>query len=229
MKKKVVVISLGGSLIAPEHIDAVFLDKFKKTLKKYSKTRKFVIVCGGGTVARNYMQALAKEKVPEIELSLAGMRATRANAVFMMQFFGKEANASLPLDMRHVKNELLKNNIVICGALRFVPKTTSDSTAARLARYLKSPFINMTNVKGLYTANPHTHKNAKFIPSISWKDFEKKARKMHYKNGQHFVLDQHAATLIRKHKIPTYIIGKGLNNLKNIISNKKFIGTTISG
>jgi len=226
---KIVVISLGGSLIVPEKIDFNFLDLFKKTLRRFYKDYKFVIVCGGGTIARKYINALNYEHKSEKELSIAGIRATRMNAMFMMQFFGKEANDTLPLNMEEVRSNLHKNKLVICGALRYAEKSTSDGTAAKLANFLGTEFINMTNITGLYTKNPLTHDDAKFIPHETWKRFEKRANKMKHKAGQHFVLDQSASTLIRKHKIKTYIIGKDLKNLENILKNKKFVGTTICG
>ena len=87
----------------------------------------------------------------------------------------------------------------------------------------------MTNIKGLYTANPLTHKKAKFIPEINWRDFDKMANKSKYKPGQHFVLDQGAAKIIRKFKIPTYIIGSDLKNIAKILKKEKFIGTLVEG
>ena len=102
--------------------------------------------------------------------------------------------------MKEVKNLLSKNKVVFCGALRYAPNQTSDATAAKLASYLKTDFINLTNVPGLYSSNPAKNKNAKFISEISWEDFKKKAMSIKYKPGQHFVLDQTASALIKKHK-----------------------------
>lgn len=226
--KKVIVISLGGSLIIPaDRINFHFLDSFKKVLRKHYRTHKFVVVCGGGSIARKYIEMLRKEGKSEKELSLAGIRATRMNAMFMMQFFGKEANDTLPIDMKEIKNHLAKNNVVICGALRYTSKSTSDSTAAKLASYLKTEFINMTNIKGLYTSNPLTHKKARFIPYINWRRFEKMANRMKHEAGQHFVLDQKASTIIRENKIKTYIIGKDAKNLNKILHKMRFTGTLI--
>jgi len=227
--KKVITISLGGSLIIPDKINYAIIEKLKKILRKNYKNYKFAIVCGGGAIARAYISAMKKEHKSIYEISQAGIRATRMNALFMANFFGKEANSILPRDMQEVKNQLKKNDVVFCGALRYDNNSTSDSTAAKLASFLKTDFINMTNVPGLYTSNPSTDKNAKFIPSISWKEFEKKALKIPYHSGQHFVLDQKASTIIRKHKIKTYIIGQNLINLEKILKGKKFTGTTISG
>lgn len=225
--KKTIVISLGGSLIIPEKINFPFLHKFKKELRKHYQSHKFVIVCGGGVIARKYIYALKKENKSNKELSSAGIRATRENAKFMMQFFGKESNDKLPMNMEEVKDNLRKNKVVICGALRYAPNSTSDGTAAKLAHFLKTTFINMTNVKGLYDKNPKKYVNAKFIPEISWSEFEKKALAIKYKAGQNFVLDQSAAVLIKKHKIKTYVIGQNISNLTKIIKGRKFIGTVI--
>lgn len=226
--KKVIVMSLGGSIIIPDKIEIRFLENFKKTLQKNYKNYKFIIVCGGGSIARKYISALSKETKNEKLLSLAGIRATRMNALFLMQLFGKEANDSLPMNMKEVKDNLNKNHVVICGALRYSPKSTSDGTAAKLASFIKSDFINITNIKGLYSENPKENKNAKFIPYESWKDFEKRANKIKYHAGEHFVLDQEAAKIIKKHKIKTYIIGNDLSNLTKLLNQDKFIGTTIA-
>lgn len=227
--KKLTVISLGGSLIIPEKMNTALLIKFIKTLRKHYNTHKFVIVCGGGVIARKYISALKAEGKKQSELARAGIRATRTNAQLIMQMFGKEANDTLPTSMKQVKSNLQKNNVVICGALRFTPGSTSDGTAAKLAHYLNTKFINLTNVAGLYNKDPTKHKNARFIPSISWKEFEKMALKIKFKPGQNFVLDQQAAKVIKKHKIPTYLLGPELQNIQKVLEGKKFKGTLIEG
>lgn len=227
---KTLVISLGGSLLIPkEKADLKFLHKFKQELRKNYKKTRFVLVTGGGSIARQYIEMLKEENKSKRELSEAGIRATRMNAQAVMQFFGNEANQKLPKDEKSVKSNLHKNNVVICGALRYSPNSTSDGTSAKLAHFLKASFINMTNVKGLYTSNPKTNKNAKFISKISWKNFDKIAQKLKYKPGQHFVLDQQASTIIKNNKIQTYIIGSDVKNISRIISGKKFTGTLIKG
>lgn len=229
--KKAIVISLGGSLIVPEKMNIEVLEHFKRILRKHYRTHKFVVVCGGGTIARKYISVIQHEKRSHREVSLAGIRATRMNAEFMMQFFGKDdANDKLPMDMEEVLDNLKKNKVVFCGALRYTSKSTSDSTAAKLANKLKTDFINITNIAGLYTSNPLVHKKtAKFIPKISWKSFDSIANKRKYHSGQHFVLDQKAATLIHKHKIRTFIVGPDMRNLDRILSGKCFKGTLIEG
>ncbi len=222
-------MSLGGSLIVPDEIDMQFLKKFKEVIKKHEDKWKFVIVCGGGSVARKYIKALREVGKSDYFQSMVGIAITRVNARFMTYFFGRDANAGIPHDMRQVKNLLTKNNIVFCGALRYAPKETSDATSAKLARFFNTEFINLTLAPGLCTKNPLKYKDAKLIPKISWQDFYKKACKLPYMPGQHFVLDQHASEIIKDYKIQTYIIGKELKNLDNLLSGRKFKGTVIYG
>jgi len=225
---KVVVLSLGGSVIMPNKPNIKFLDEFKKAVSKHFKSHRFVVVCGGGIIARKYISALEAEGKSKKELAMAGIRATRMNALFMMQFFGKVANETLPMDMEEVKNHISKNKIVFCGALRFEKDSTSDGTASKLAHFLKTNFINITNVPGLYTADPRKDKSAKLIKQISWAEFDKIISKIKFHAGQHFVLDQQASKIIKTNKINTYIIGSP-RELDKIISNKPFNGTIISG
>ena len=220
-------MSLGGSVILPDKPDLRFIDNFKKIVRKHYKKYRFVVVCGGGSIARKYINSLEREGKSEKELALAGIRVTRMNAQLLMQIFGKEANDSLPTNMEQVKNNLKKNNIVFCGALRYAPDETSDGTAAKLAHFFKTDFINLTNVSGLYTSDPKKNKNAKLIKSISWKNFEKIALSIKFHAGQHFVIDQEAARIIKKNKIRTFIIGS-INSLDNLLKEKSFTGTTIS-
>ncbi|MBU0957241.1 MAG: UMP kinase [Nanoarchaeota archaeon] len=228
MKKETIVISLGGSLIIPDNVNYSYLKKFKQTIKSI-KNKKFVIVTGGGSLARKYISALSQETKDHKTQSLAGISATRTNARFVSYFFGQDQGKGIPHKIEQVKSLIKKQNIVFCGGLEYKPQQTSDGTAAQIAAKLKAKFINITNVSGLYTDNPKTNKNAKFIPTSTWKNFHKRAASIKYKPGQHFVLDQNASSIIMKNKVPTYIIGENTDNLKNLILGKKFKGTTIEG
>ena len=220
------MISLGGSRIVPDDVDDGFLLKFKRLLDSH-RDKRFVVVCGGGSTARRYIGALRKLGKGTRSQSMEGIAVTRLHAGFLARFFGKEANEDVPFSMRKVKNLLAKNRVVFCGALRYEKRNTSDGTAARIAGYLKCPFINLTNVRGLYSSNPKTNKNAKFISSISWEKFYGIASKVKFEAGQHFVLDEAAARVIRDKRIVTYIVGS-LSAMDGVLSGaKKIDGTKI--
>lgn len=224
--KKVIVISLGGSLIIPEDINVKFLKEFKKTILKNTKKYKFIIVTGGGSIARKYISALKKIGINERLQSMSGISATRMNARFMMYFFNQDQIEGIPQSMETVEKYIQEKDVVFCGALDYKPEQTSDATATEIAVRFKTIFINLTNVSGLHDKNPKEFKNARFIPEISFEDFYKMVPKK-YTPGQHFVLDQTAAKIILRHKITTYILGKDMKQMDNLLNNRKFKGTII--
>ncbi len=221
------VISLGGSLIVPNKVDYRFLKKFMKFIRRLSKKNKIVLVCGGGSVARKYIKTLRKDKASQKALSLVGIESTRLNARLvagLVDYIGE-----IPETLSDVKKHLKKNNLVVCGALGARPNMTTDGNAADIAASIKADFINLTNVDGMYDKNPKTCKTAKYIPEISYKDFNKFISKIKYEAGQHFVLDQAAAKIISKHKVRTIIVnGSDIRNLKRFFKTKNFKGTVIS-
>jgi uridylate kinase len=229
MQKKVIVISLGGSLIIPDDINLKYLRDFKKTILKNKDKYKFIIICGGGSIARRYISALREEGMNEELQSYAGISSTRMNARFMSYFFKLDQKRGIPHKIKELKEYANKFDIIFCGALEYKPRQTSDSTAAQIAEAFKCDFINLTDVSGLHDKNPKKFKDAKFISKISWADFDKMANEIEFKPGQHFVLDQTASNIIKKKKITTYILGKDMKQLDNLLNGKKFIGTKISG
>lgn len=221
-------MSLGGSLIVPKSgVDVAFLKKFRSAILSLSKDFKFVVVCGGGSIARTYITGLRNGGIEDYLQSLIGISVTRTNARFMNYFFGRDQDSGIPHDMKHVKSLLTRNDLVFCGALRYGPDQTSDSTAVSLANYLKAKFINLTNVDGLFDKDPRKYKNSKFIKSISSADLFKLANSMVYKPGQHFIIDQKASRLIRDHKVKSFILGNSMKNFQNLVRGRKFRGTEV--
>jgi len=228
-KKGLVVLSLGGSLIIPDHVNLKYLKEFKKIILRNTNKFNFIIVCGGGSVARKYISALREIGINEKLQNLSGISATRMNARFMNYFFNLNPEQGIPHTTKSLKRYIRKQNVIFCGALEYKPDQTSDSTASKIAKKFKTSFINLSNVSGLYNKDPTRYKDANFIPKISWNNFYKMAHKKKFKPGEHFILDQTASKIILKNKITTYLLGKNLKELENVLRNKKFKGTIIEG
>lgn len=223
--KRVIVISVGGSIIVPDEVDFNFIKGLKAAVKKLTRNHRIVICAGGGHTARDYIKVLRKLGVPELNQSFIGIAATRLNAI-LLAFALKHSNQTIPTSLREVKSLLRKYNLVICGGLK--PGRTSDGTTAEIAEYLGAKtLINMTNVHGLYTKDPTRYKDAKFIPTISHKDFAKRMAAIKEQPGQHFVLDSVAAKIARKRKMKVVIL-EGTKNLEDYLYGRKFKGTIIS-
>ena len=160
--KKVIVLSLGGSLIIPDKIDIKFLQKFKSVIKKNTNKHKFVVVCGGGSIARDYIQGLEKENLSnkKFHQGLLGIATTRLNARFMTYFFGNDANKGIPHDMKQVSAMLKIYDVVFCGALRYAENETSDATSAKLANFFEQVLLILQMLRAYITK---TQENTKML------------------------------------------------------------------
>lgn len=226
---KIIVVSVGGSIIVPDKVDYNFLVSLRKAVETIAKKSKIVICTGGGSTAREYITALRKAGADNHTQDIAGIDATRLNARLVASFIsaGKKikANAEIPKTLEDIKALLERNVCVVCGGLG--PGKTSDGTTAEIARFLRAEAMyNLTNVKGLFDKDPGVNKKAKFISNISREDFRKVMAMVHETPGQHFVLDSYAEKIAREAKIRVVIL-KGMNNLLKAVEGKRFVGTII--
>ena len=220
---EVFVISVGGSLINPGKVNTRFLKELKKVILKHAKKNNILLCTGGGVLARDYMHALDQKE--SMVRSTMGVACTQLNAKLLALYIGN-CNEVIPTTIGEVKRMILKHRIVIFGGI--TPGKTSDSSTAEIAATVGAKtMINLTNVNGLYDKDPKRYKDAKFIPKISHKEFQKIMDKVHEEPGQHFVLDSLAAKICQQKKINVIIL-KGTKNLEQYLVGKKFIGTIIS-
>ena len=222
--KEVVVISVGGSIIVPGHIDNRFLGEAKRAVSRLSRKYKVVICAGGGSTAREYISALRNAGCTVLEQNLMGIAVTRVNARLLASYIGN-CNSEIPASLAQVRSMLRDNDVVVCGGL--TPGQTSDGTTAEIAEYLGvKSLINVTNVPGLCTKDPRKFRNAKLIPKISHREFSKIMAGVRERPGQHFVLDSVAERIARRNKMRVIIL-EGMTNLENYLSGKRFVGTVI--
>lgn len=222
---KIIVLSLGGSLIYPDEIDKAFLLKFKKTIEKYIKRGyKFVVYCGGGALARMMQQEASKaKKLGNEQLDEVGIIATKMNAAIVRALF-KEYAEDFIVENPGKKINFRKKIIVAAG---WKPGWSTDYDAVIMAKNIKAKeVINMSNVDYVYNKDPRKYRDAKKIESVRWKNFMKLVGKK-WKAGMHAPFDPIAAKEAQKSKLKVYIIGRDLKNLENLLSGKKFNGTII--
>ena len=85
---KLFVISVGGSIIVPEGIDTSFLKQFRALiLNQVKKGNKFILVAGGGHIARMYQQASQQAHPSRAEKDELGIAATALNALLLKTLF----------------------------------------------------------------------------------------------------------------------------------------------
>lgn len=216
-----IIISLGGSLIVPNEIDTEFLKNFKSILLKYqNKYDKIVIVCGGGSVARKYIDALKHFNKNMNSLDEVGIKSTHLNAELIKNI--------LKLNEPIITNpkEKRKYKIVVAGG--YMPGFSTDYVSVLIAKNMKiNSIINLTNIEYVYDKDPRKYSDAKKLEKINWKTMQKIVGTK-WNPGKNAPFDPIATKLCKKLKLKVIIAkGSNLNNLKQILDNKKFIGTVI--
>jgi len=225
--KQTIVISLGGSIIVPGKIQVEFLKQFKEFILKFLKQgNRFIIVTGGGAVARNYQQAAAKiTQVSDEDKDWLGIHATRFNAHLLRTIFKKEAYP-IVLDSPHKEMNGERYDLFIASGWR--PGWSTDYDAVLLAeRFKADKVINASNITYVHEKDIALHPTAKPIKEITWQEYRKLISSQ-WKPGLSAPFDPIAAKAAQEFKM-TVIITKGtdLKNLANIIENKSFKGTVI--
>ena len=229
MPKKTIVIDLGGSILSPKlgQINFRLLANFKKIIRRESKINRFIVVVGGGGLARAYQNRARDINIKKNEdLDWLGIRSTQLNAEFLRIFLGELAYP----DLITSENQKFKwrKGVLISGG--WDPGHSTDYIAIRLAgRYKAEKIIIGTNIDFLYDSDPKKNPEAKKIKQISWSDFYKTANR-EWEPGMSVPLDPKAAKLGKDKKIPLlFLNGKNVTNLAKAIAGQPFRGTTISG
>lgn len=168
MKQKIIVLSLGGSLIIPQAgFDTGFLKGFRELIvRKIKEDFRFIIVCGGGGTARAY-QAAARAigyLMPE-DIDWIGIHATRLNAHFIRTILREHAH---PVVVRDFNDRVpwVEPVLVVSG---WKPGCSTDFDAVKFAElYESDTLINLSNVSHVYDSDPKTNPKAKRLDKVTW-------------------------------------------------------------
>ena len=223
----ITIISLGGSIIFPDTINVSFLKQFRQLiLEQADAGRKFIIICGGGNVSKQYMRA-ARDILPAIDdesMDWIGISGTSINAFFVKMLFGDTAYKEVMNNpTKKIRTE--KQIIVGCG---WKPGCSTDKDAVLAAQtFGADTVINLTSVEYIYNKNPKEHKDAKRYESMTWKQLRELVGDK-WTPKLDFPFDPEGAKLGQKLGLKL-IVAKGtdIENLRNILNNKKFKGTIV--
>lgn len=227
MHNETFIISLGGSRIMPNEIDVEFLKAFRDLiLNEVEKGKKFAVVCGGGALARQYIES-AKElgQNNEDELDWVGIASTRLNAELVRVIFGDSAYEKIILDPDILPST--EKAILVGGGWK--PGNSSDLASVHVARSLgANKLINLSNIDYVYDKDPRKFSDAQKIEKISWADF-RKLLPPGWSAGLSSPFDPVAAKEGEALGLEVAILnGNNIDNLAKYLNGEEFIGTKIS-
>jgi len=221
-----IVISLGGSLIVPDAVDADFLKGFKGLiLEEIKKGSKFVIITGGGRINQRYNEAAKILSTPSDEdLDWIGIAALKLNAELVRVAFGEHAEGKVVEDLS--SSFPFERPIVVGSAHE--PGRSSDWDAALAARTVGAKkIVNLSNIDYVYDSDPKQNPNAKKIEKISWAEY-RRLIPGEWTSRLHSPFDPVASALAEKEGMEIVIMnGKPIDNFANYLKGQTFRGTII--
>jgi len=231
----------------PDAIDVLFLKKFKKfILKRLKNKTRFIIIVGGGSIARVYQEAAHKvSPIADEDKDWLGIHSTRANAHLLRTIF-KDVADPVIIDSRD-KMKALKYPVTIASGWR--PGWSTDYISIAIAEHFKAKeaviagkpahvyHVRSRSLQGgrsrafgrAASNGVYDNRLDKKHPyeELTWKKY-RKLIPAKWKPGLHSPVDPVGAELAGKKGIAAIIInGKDLNNFNKMLSGKEFKGSII--
>ena len=210
----------------PEGIDIDYIRDFEQFIRSFvKKGYKFIIITGGGRLARNFQSAArALTKLTDYDSDWLGIHATRLNAQLLRTVFADICDHVIIDGPKKIGK--IKHPIVFGAGWR--PGWSTDYVAVSIAHAHGAPVVNMGTADHVYSRDPKKYSSAKKFENITWHAYRRIIPKV-WKPGLGTPMDPVAAALAEESKLTTYVInGRDLKNLANLLRCKPWQGTTIA-
>jgi len=227
--KNVSVISLGGSLIAPESgINKSFLHSFRQLIHDLTPERSFCIITGGGAICRDYQHALDDlSDADDMTLDWMGIYATRLHGQFVRLMFEDIAYDQVVLTP-DATAKAIQESLVVVGAAGDMPGRSSDYEAVAVAEAIGADhLVNLSNISHIYDADPKQDPHAEPLEELSWDQY-KDVIPDSWEPGLHTPFDPVSAEFAQDCGLEVAVMsGTPIDNLRDYLTNNDFTGSVI--
>ena len=214
-------VKIGGSIaIGDAGPSDEYASRFKTAIQAID-FEKLVVGIGGGKLARNYLKSVGSSLGPEQAETLV-IDILRANTRFMAFILcGKPVLDESDL-LSISEND--KTRILVIGGIK--PGRSTDANTALLAKAIGADlFVKMTDVNGIYTADPDLDDEAELIEKMSYDCAL--GLSVEGKPGSYGILDRLSLQVLKSATIPAHVIdGRDPQNLQKLLAGHH-IGTLI--
>ena len=215
--------------MAPDDIATDYLRQFTRILNDYlgkEPSRRIILVVGGGQLARRYQEAYRSlaDHGNDVVADWIGIAATRINAQLIKSIFEERCIEEVVTNPTSV--ESFQGTILVASGWK--PGFSTDYDAVVLAEHFNAKvLINLTNIAKVYSGDPRVDKHAKPIDEMPWGDFRRIIGD-DWTPGKNAPFDPIAARKAQEMNL-TVISAQGsdIENLRNILNDRSYVGTTI--
>lgn len=235
MIKKNIVIKIGGSLLFSEEskIRTELISEFCNIIKNKKNFETIVIICGGGILAREFIEVVRKLGKDEAFCDNIGIKISQINSQVIIACLNDYAYPEVPRSLEELSIAALFKKIVVMGGLQ--PGQSTTSVAIEVAEYLNANnLIILTDVPGIFDKDPKKYKDAKLIKNISHEKLQEYILTSFGDSqaaaGEYRIFDVVSLQLLKRSSIEVVVMnGKDLTEFKKYWNGQKdFYGTIIS-
>jgi uridylate kinase len=232
---KVCVIKIGGSVLSLSENEMFNFGRAWELkeimIPLIAEGYKFVLITGGGFIARRYQKILQERGYSDYDTHYVGTLICNMNAAILRGVFDDITFKNiLALEDFDTKKELhWEHPVIVGGAGKPGPSSDMDAVIAAQMTGAKE-IISLKDIKGVYSEDPKINKDAKLIQSISWDEYLNLIGnpEIHTPGGS-FPVDPIAARKSKQEKIKFIITsGNNFQNISSVIKSENFEGTVIS-
>lgn len=229
------VIKIGGSLLFTKNneINSSKIAEFCKIFKSRKYTGTLVIICGGGLLAREYIDAVRSFNGSEALCDTFGIDISRINSKLIIASFQDFAYPLVPSTIEELSTALLFNKIIVMGGLQ--PGQSTTSVALEVAEFIGAEnLIILTDVAGIYDKDPKEFTDAKLLKHLNYNQLQEiilnMANDKQAAAGEYRIFDAVSLQILKRSDIRVDVMsGKDLNNFSKFWDGEKDIkGTEIS-
>jgi len=228
-----IVIKIGGSLLFTENksINTTKIVEIANILKTKRIDGNQIIVCGGGLIAREYIEAVRTFKRSEALCDTFGIELSRINAKLLISSFQEYAYPQVPRSIEELSIALLFNKIIVMGGLQ--PGQSTTSVALEVAEFIGAKeLLILTDVKGIYDKDPEKYSNAKLLKQITYNQLQDliidASGDKQAAAGEYRIFDTVSLQILKRSTIRAIIMsGKDLDEFRKFWKGETVINGTI--
>jgi len=228
-----IVIKIGGSLLFTDN-NKVKINKiaeFCEIFKSNKGSGTTVVVCGGGSIARKYIEAVRSFKGSESLSDILGIEVSRINSKLLITSFQDYAYPQVPKSMEELSLALLFKKIIVMGGLQ--PGQSTTSVALEVSEFIGAKeLVILTDVKGIFNKDPKKFNNAQLIKHLTYEQLEKLILKLKDDKqaaaGEYRIFDFVSLQILKRSNIRVIVTsGKDLSEFRKFWNGEKEINGTI--
>ena len=223
-----IVLSIGGSVLAPTRDDARVADYAEAVRELVHAGCRVGIVVGGGSVAREYIESGRGLGANEIELDELGIAVTRLNARLLMAALGDMVPSGPAETYRTARTDLARGGVSVMGGTD--AGHTTDAVAAALAEFVNADLLVLaTSVPGVFDTDPNENEDATRFDRMTPAELVEAVADLEMNAGSPAPVDLLGAKLIERAGTHALVIdGSNPSNVVSAILAGEFDGTEIA-